>query len=278
MQESDIKRLRLAISKRIKNLYSGRFLSKSTSLRGSDFQEKRNFNMGDDPRAVNITSSIKEGRLKVTVKKAEKAANIFMVMDSSPSLLFGTTESKLSYTLNLASAVAIACLGDGNKIKFFTFTDKIEYAGNFVLTKQAVEDEISSILKLKPSGSNSNLNIPLKKIHGFLEEKAFGKPNMVFLFSDFLFDINFERALGGLAQMTDIVAFCVRDEIETKLPCLRLGLVKLTDMETGETVLARESHDFLDRINKVMKRFGIDIIEPNTYDETGKNLKKLAEL
>ena len=88
--EYETLRLRLHISKKIKNLYAGSFQSKSNSTRGFDLQEKRNFRIGDDPRAINKVSTIREGRFKISVKKAEKSANIYMLIDRSGSLNFGS--------------------------------------------------------------------------------------------------------------------------------------------------------------------------------------------
>jgi len=277
--EYETLRLRLHISKKIKNLYAGSFQSKSNSTRGFDLQEKRNFRIGDDPRAINKVSTIREGRFKISVKKAEKSANIYMLIDRSGSLNFGSEEkTKNDYALGLVAKISGACLGDGNRIRFFAFTNKMEYEGPFVSTQQSMEDEVSSISKLKTSGHQSDLRLPMAEMGKTLEEGGLNKPNLLFIFSDFLLAPNFDKEIRNLSESTDILVFCLRDKTEIKLPCLKGGLTKLVDGETGRVILAKKIKNPLDNVAPILKRYEVDYIEVDASEEEGKNLKKLVDL
>ena len=109
---------------------------------------------------------------------------------------------------------------------------------------------------------------------------AIKKRSIVFLLSDFI-DSNYEKILRIVGRKNDLIGIVLDDRRENELP--QVGLVKLTDAETGEErwidtgnkrvreqmlktrkeVIARRNAMFLaSRLDSIEVRTGEDYIKP----------------
>src|SRR6185369_15750381 len=87
---------------------------------------------------------------------------------------------------------------------------------------------IRDILAFEPEGRATDIGMATEYLNKMLAHKA-----IIFLVSDFLGE-NIERPLKLLAQRHDVVAVTLEDPSERILP--DIGLVRLVDPETGETL------------------------------------------
>jgi uncharacterized protein (DUF58 family) len=110
----------------------------------------------------------------------------------------------------------------------------------------------------------------------------------VFVVSDFLSEPGWEKPLGRLAQRHEVVAVRLFDPLELQLP--DLGLVPLTDAETGEQIWV-DTHDagFRKRfvrlaaeretaLREALARAGVDALELSTTDDLVEAIVRFADL
>lgn len=144
--------LRLFIAKKIHGLLTGGHTSHQFSSRGYDLEEKRVFKLGDDFRSIDPIATFKRGEdsePRISVRKIEKGANIYLLIDCSPSMRFGTFSEKYTYSIDLASNISMASLGNGNRFRFIAFNQKIEYDSGFLTSGQGIEQSINELKKNK---------------------------------------------------------------------------------------------------------------------------------
>lgn len=212
----------------IGNLFAGSFSSYMNALHGLELDELRQYQPGDDCRAIDWKTTAKTGKLHVRMKFVDKRITIIFMVDKSRSEKFGSfhhtkedVQSAILLTLVQAASEA------GNEIGFLTFTDRVE---SFV-QPQAGEKE--SFLQAKgigraiPAGRHTDFH----KAITFLNEKIH-QPALVFILSDFLAPYNYEQSMKTLSSFHEVIPVIVSDRTETALPYAR-GFLTVQDMETG---------------------------------------------
>jgi uncharacterized protein (DUF58 family) len=88
---------------------------------------------------------------------------------------------------------------------------------------------IRDLFVYEPTSSGTNLSVALNHVLHVLHRRS-----IVLVISDF-FDEAFERPLRAVRQRHDTVAVHLQDPREEELP--PVGLIDLTDSETGETIV-----------------------------------------
>ena len=113
----DRHQLRLRISKKIYGVTAGGHTSVYKSTSGYELSEKRPFQISDNPKAVDVVSTITRDNWLVKVKNPDKGANIFMSWDVSGSHEFGPLgKNKLQFMSELSELLITVCVGGGNRV------------------------------------------------------------------------------------------------------------------------------------------------------------------
>lgn len=277
MQEQ---RLRLFIAKRIRGLLAGEHPSYHLSTRGHDLEEKRKFHLGDDPRGINLIATAKRGgeNPRVTINRIEKGANLIFLVDCSASTRFGSIIGKYHYAIELIRIISMACSGGGNRLRFIAFDEKIRCESRFSMSKNIVDEFIEEMSKLPPRKVTTDLRSILAALCGNINRFSLDSPSLIFIISDFIFEVEFKQELEQISQLSDVVPIIIRDPVELLLPKPRFGLVRLVDPETGQKILARQSVNPLDKLAPILKRCNIDWVEMNTGIDIGMCLENLIKL
>ncbi|OQZ00981.1 MAG: hypothetical protein B6D35_04490 [Candidatus Brocadia sp. UTAMX2] len=268
------KRIRLTLQRLIGNLFAGSFSSYMNALHGLELDELRQYQPGDDCRAIDWKATAKTGRLHVRMKFVDKRVTIIFLVDKSRSEKFGSfchtkedVQSAILFTLVHAASEA------GNEIGFLTFTDRVE---NFI-QPQAGEKEAfirtKSIVPATPAGRHTDFH----KAFTFLHEKIH-QPALVFILSDFLAPYNYEQSLKTLSSFHEIVPVIISDRRENALPYAR-GFLTVQDMETGMIKplgIATAQEGFLPCLT-LLKKLNIDYISLFTDEDEEVWIKKISE-
>jgi uncharacterized protein (DUF58 family) len=211
------------------HIFSGEYHT-SFKGRGMTFSEVRQYQFGDDVRAIdwNVTARYNEPYIKVF--EEERELTMMLMVDVSGSESFGTKNSfKKDIITEIAATMAFSATQNNDKIGLILFSDQIELYIPPKKGRSHVLRIIRELLEFKPKSLKTDIPQALKFLSGIMKKKA-----IVFLISDFMGD-NYEHTLKIAAKRHDITGVRVYDIREEKMP--DIGVVNMADAETGETML-----------------------------------------
>ena len=195
--------------------------------RGMTFSEVRQYQYGDDVRAIdwNVTARYNEPFVKVF--EEERELTLMLVIDVSGSEIFGTQQqTKREYLTEIAATLAFSALQNNDKVGLLLFTDQVELYIPPKKGRSHILRIIRELLEFKPEGVGTQIASPLAFLSGVLKKKA-----IVFLLSDFM-DDNYEKTLRITAKKHDLTGIRIFDPREARLP--NIGLVPMQDSETKQ--------------------------------------------
>jgi len=191
-----------------------------------EFSEVREYQFGDDIRNIDWNVTARFGHPFIKIFEEERELTVLLLVDLSGSLLFGTIEkTKQQIAAELSAILAFSAMKNNDKVGLILFTDKIE---KFVPPRKGrthVLRLIREVLSFEPKGKTTNLKLALEYMNNAVKKKS-----IVFLISDFM-DQGYEKILRIVGKKHDLVGIVINDRREFELP--KIGLVKLTDSETG---------------------------------------------
>lgn len=212
------------------HIFSGEYHT-SFKGRGMTFSEVRQYQFGDDVRAIdwNVTARYNEPYIKVF--EEERELTMILMVDVSGSEGFGTkSQMKNEIVTEIAATMAFSATQNNDKIGLILFSDQIELYIPPKKGKSHVLRIIRELIEFKPKSTKTDLSQSLKFLSGIMKKKA-----IVFMISDFMSDDEYEQTLKIASKKHDITGIRVFDIREEKMP--DLGMVHMLDAETGETVL-----------------------------------------
>jgi uncharacterized protein (DUF58 family) len=224
-----VRRLQIKARRLVRMLFLGEYHSVFRG-RGIDFSDVREYLPGDDIRTIewNVTARTGFPHVKKYVEERELA--VYLLVDLSASSLFGTAGlTKRDLATELATLIAYAAIGNGDRVGLIAFTDRIE---QYLRPRKSLHQPLRiarELIDLKPSGRGTNLAAA-----GDFLMKVARRPGVAFLISDF-HARDYEASLRLAAQKHDLVAVSLTDPREQSLP--RAGLLRLRDRETDAEVL-----------------------------------------
>jgi uncharacterized protein (DUF58 family) len=210
----------------VNQVFSGEYHSVFKG-RGMEFSEVREYQFGDDIRNIDWNVTARFGHPFIKVFEEERELTVMLMVDLSGSLMFGSaSKTKQRIAAELSAILAFSALKNNDKVGLILFTDKIE---KFVPPRKGrkhVLRIIREVLSFAPEGNSTN-------IRGALEfmNNAIKKRSIAFLISDFM-DEGFEKILRIVGKKHDLIGIVLDDRREKEIP--NLGLIKLSDAETGE--------------------------------------------
>jgi uncharacterized protein (DUF58 family) len=237
--------------------------------RGMNFEDVREYQPGDEIRAIDWNVTARMGNAFVKKFTEERELTVMLVVDVSASGNFGsTTQSKRELAAEVACLLAFSAIRNNDKVGLILFTDRVEL---FIPPKKGRSHTlrlIRDILFFEPKGRGTEPALALDYLNKIVTRRA-----VVFFISDFQAP-DFSRALAVSGRRHDFVAIHIHDERERLLP--NIGIITLEDAETGDqieintadrTTRARFS-GFVDEreqeLARVLRRNNIDAIALQT--------------
>ncbi len=195
---------------------------------GIEFSGVRDYIRGDDIRSIDWNVTARMGHPYVKVFEEERELQIFLVVDSSASMLVNTGRKKTKYAVAAEAAALISLAAEMNScpVGAVIFDGQIHFSAKprtgreqtmLILThldKLPEEEKKGSVLANALTGSG----------------KLLRKRSLVFVISDFR-NGNYEKPLISLAQKNDVVAIRVEEAFDFQLPSV--GTIPFIDSESG---------------------------------------------
>jgi uncharacterized protein (DUF58 family) len=220
-----IRRLQMRARRAVEDLVGGEYHSIFKG-RGLAFEDVREYQPGDDIRAIDWNVTARMGHPFIKRYIEERELTVMLVIDCSASHQFGTQfQQKREVSAELAAILAFSAISNNDKVGLIAFTDQVE---RFVPPRKGsrhVLRLIRDVLFFQPAHRGTSIRAGLDFLNRILHRRA-----IIFLLSDFL-DRDFERSFKRAARYHDLIALRIADTCEVNLPVA--GLVELEDAETG---------------------------------------------
>ncbi|WP_297867913.1 DUF58 domain-containing protein [uncultured Flavobacterium sp.] len=211
------------------HIFSGEYHT-SFKGRGMTFSEVRQYQYGDDVRAIdwNVTARYNEPFVKVF--EEERELTMMLMVDISGSESFGTkNQLKRDMITEIAATLAFSATQNNDKIGLLLFSDQIELFIPPKKGKSHVLRIIRELIEFESKSKKTDLSQALKYLSSVLKKKA-----IVFLISDFMVK-DYEHTLKIASKRHDVTGIRVFDQREESIP--NIGVVNMLDAETSETLL-----------------------------------------
>ena len=232
--ESLLKALELTIARRVEGMLAGDHRSALLG-RGTELAQVRPYVPGDDVRLIdwNVTARTTEPHVRVHL--AERVLVSWVVLDTTPSMAFGTAERrKADVALGSTLAIGHAATIRGNRVGLVGFGGEgvrvvppRQGRAGLVGLLLALREGHEPSLALPENGSGlSPLAEALKTLGGVAQQRS-----LVVVVSDFRGERDWRRPLLQVAGRHEVVALEVRDPREQELE--PAGTLWLVDPETG---------------------------------------------
>jgi len=202
--------------------------------RGMTFSEVRQYQYGDDIRAIdwNVTARYNEPYVKVF--EEERELTMMLLVDVSGSEFFGANQQfKKDTATEIAATLAFSAIQNNDKVGLMLFSDQVELYITPKKGKSHVLRIIRELIEFNPKSKQTNINEALKFLSNVLKKKA-----IVFLLSDFM-DDDYEQTLKIAGRKHDVTGIKVFDKYDEEIP--NLGIVPMLDAETGNVQLVNTS-------------------------------------
>jgi uncharacterized protein (DUF58 family) len=240
--------------------------------RGMNFEEVREYQPGDDIRAIDWNVTARLGNAFVKKFTEERELTVMLVVDVSASGNFGSVaQSKRELAAEVACVLAFSAIRNNDKVGLILFSDQVEL---FISPKKGRSHTlrvIREILFFEPAGRGTDPTLALDYLNKVVTRRA-----VIFFVSDFQTG-DFSRALAVTARRHDFIAIHVEDEREKVLP--NIGYITLEDAETGEQIVINTGDRgtrtrFTEiaegrgaELNRTLRRNNIDAISLRTGDD-----------
>ena len=221
--------LKLASFAVSQGLKSGAFAS-SLRGRGIEFDSVRQYQFGDDARAIDWNVSARTDKTFVKVFAEERDSPVFVIVDASLSMLTGAgSKTRLEQAMEAAALIVFAAERLGCPVGGVAFDGAL---GPLVPPAAGGTHALSllySLLGFKPSVRGTALSKAASAALPVLPSAS-----LVVLLSDFRVE-GFAEAIGQLKMRHEVVAVRIADPLDDALP--GRGLARLVDAETATSIL-----------------------------------------
>jgi uncharacterized protein (DUF58 family) len=240
--------------------------------RGMNFEDVREYQPGDEIRAIDWNVTARLGTAFVKKFTEERELTVVLVVDVSASGNFGSVaQSKRELAAEVACLLAFSAIRNNDKVGLLLFSDRVEL---FIPPKKGRSHTlriIREILFFEPAGRGTAPALALDYLNKVVTRRA-----VVFFVSDFQTG-DFSRELSVSGRRHDFIAVHIQDQREEVLP--NVGIITLEDAETGEQIeintadrTTRERFSALaetrrTELNRTLRRNSIDAILLRTDED-----------
>ena len=216
------------------HIFSGEY-NTTFKGRGMTFSEVRQYQFGDDIRAIdwNVTARYNEPYIKVF--EEERELTMMLMVDISGSESFGSkNQLKSEVVTEIAATMAFSATQNNDKIGLILFSDQIELYIPPKKGKSHVLRIIRELIEFQPKSKKTNITQALKFLSSTQKKKA-----IVFMISDFITDDDYEKTLKIASKKHDLTGIRVFDIREERMP--NIGMVDMVDAESGDVLTVNTS-------------------------------------
>lgn len=276
-----VRKVEIKTRRLTRNLFTGGYHS-AFKGRGMSFSEVRQYQFGDDIRAIDWNVTARTGEPHVKIFEEERELTVMLVVDVSGSSFFGTTgQFKQELLTEICALLAFSADSNNDKVGLLLFSDRNELYISPKKGRQNTLRIIRELLNVQASDRKTDLAGALQYTRNVLKKRS-----VCFILSDF-WAHDYDAALRVLARRHECIGVHCWDPRERKLP--DVGLLQVHDAESGQkiwidttdpTVRAHYMEHFdenRDYAARAFRRAGADFLSLQTTDSYASALFRLFE-
>jgi uncharacterized protein (DUF58 family) len=230
-----LRALEVSIGRRMGGLLAGDYRS-AVLGEGTELAQVRPYVPGDDVRRIDWNVTARTGETHVRVQLAERVLVTWLVLDTSPSMQFGTADRrKADVAEGVAIAIGHVATRRGNRLGLVTFGDRGPRSLPPRQGRLGLIGLLDALREERVDGEErvgaTSLGEALRRTGSMARQRA-----VVVVVGDFRGPVDWRRPLLELAGRHEVVAIEIRDPREQELP--NAGVLWLVDPETGRQVRA----------------------------------------
>jgi|ERR1700733_8814934 len=192
---------------------------------GIEFEEVREYQSGDDVRLIHWHVTARMDRPYIKVFREERELTVFLIVDISASLRFGSKNLKRDLIAEIGAVLAFSAIKNNDKIGLILFSNQVE---KYVPPKRGTRHVLRVIRELvafEPKYPGTDIAHVLSFFNNLQRKAA-----ICFLISDFI-SPDFSHELSLTAGRHDLIAINIIDPYEIEFPAA--GMVHFADLESG---------------------------------------------
>jgi uncharacterized protein (DUF58 family) len=227
--------LELALVRRVSGLMPGERPAARPG-EGTELEQLRAYAYGDDVRHLDPAATARTGEPHVRVHVAERELEAWLVLDTSPSMEFGTADRTKADVAEGAALVMGRLAGRrGNRLGLVVAGERVRLLPP--RQGRTGQMQLLDVLNAEPCPDGAQTASLADALAAC--ERVARRRGLIVIVSDFLGDTSWTGPLGRLAARHAVVAMTVRDPRESALPAV--GHVPFRDPETGAGLLVDTS-------------------------------------
>lgn len=279
--------LPLTKQKKVLNELSGQH-SSSLRGRGMDYAEVRQYQAGDDLRAMDWRVTARTGKAHIKLFQQEKERPVFIVCDLRASMFFGSRRTlKSVLASDISALLAWASLEAGDRVGAVIFNEQQEINLRPKPGRKAVLHLINQMAELAQQPLESTPDNGIERMQQICRHvRRVATPgSRIYFVSDWLgFDEHGQQQLFNISRHSDIVAIHLSDPLERELP--PPGMYPVTNgtdylqLDTADNSSRnRYQESFDEQLNQVHQQLlalRIPLIRLSTSDEEALNTLRLG--
>lgn len=258
-----VRQLEIKSKKLASDLFTGEYHS-AFKGKGMSFKEVREYAPGDDIRFIDWNVSARFGHSFSKVFEEERELTVMLLIDISPSSLFGTVYArKRDIITEIGAVLSFSAVNNSDKIGVIFYSDKVEAYIPPKKGRQQALYIVRQLLSLEPKGSGTQASTALRYFTNSTKQKS-----IAFILSDFL-DANYEDALRIAGKKHDVIGIKIYDRMDMELP--NAGLLQVQDAETGSTKWVDSSSPYV-RQRYQQEFFNVTAYSTQAFKKAGSDL------
>jgi uncharacterized protein (DUF58 family) len=218
-----VRRIEITTRRMVNDVFSGEYHSVFKG-QGMEFDEVREYQPGDDIRAIDWNVTARMGAPYIKRFMEERELVVTFLLDVSASGRFGSTgKTKLDTAAEICAVLAFSAIQNHDKVGAIVFSDEVEKYVAPEKGRKHVLALVREVLFFKPRRNRTNVASALEYLLRVSKRRG-----IVFVVSDFL-SPDFSKPLAMAARKHDLVAIWLTDPREERLDVS--GLVRVWDQE-----------------------------------------------
>jgi uncharacterized protein (DUF58 family) len=266
-----IRRIEIRTKRLVNDVFSGEYHSVFKG-QGMEFDEVREYQPGDDIRAIDWNVTARMGTPYVKRFMEERELVVMFLLDVSASGRFGSGQNtKLDTAAEICALLAFSAIQNNDKVGAVVFSDHVEKYIPPDKGRTHALHVVRELLFFEPKGKGTDIGEALSFLLRVLKRRA-----IVFVLSDFMAP-EFSRPMGLASKKFDLVALNIKDIREEQLT--GTGLFRLWDQERGvERIMDLRGRAARERfaahvsrrdeeLKSLFNKYGVDRVDIDTQSD-----------
>ena len=283
--ERALRKLEWTVLRRLDGLLHGDYRTLFRGF-GLDLADLREYQYHDDVRHIDWNVTARLDTPYVREYNEDRDVTAWFLLDTSPSVDFGSGEvRKRSVSTDFVAVLARILTRHGNRVGAAFYGDTMDTVVPARGGRRHVLHIMHRMLHrpLPTRAASTNLQEFLRAAFPVMPRRS-----LVFVVSDFISATPWGPALAQINERHEVIAVRLYDPLEHELP--DLGLLTMQDAETGEQVYV-DTHDrgfrrrFIKaaeereaRLRAGFRDAGVDVLELSTNDDLADAILRFADL